>query len=219
MSQQASRGYLQECRGIVIHGPSEIQNQLVAGFLGDRITLPVSIDTEGTLDPGTRKIILRDCIDLDSDGVWQIVNRKENGAPGESEEILFNVPVGIGIEQEALEAGFLGVFYRTDSIAVLSKGLRAILEGDIWFSRNVLMKSLQSRTPREKRFENAGGLGRLTPREVEILGFLALGATNEMIAEKFCISVATVKTHLYRIYKKISANNRLQAVLWATQNM
>jgi len=59
----------------------------------------------------------------------------------------------------------------------------------------------------------------LTPREIEILSVLALGVKNEEIASKLYISPHTVKTHLYAIYKKINVSNRLQAVLWAGENL
>jgi len=59
----------------------------------------------------------------------------------------------------------------------------------------------------------------LTRREMEILTVLASGAKNAEIASKLYISSHTVKTHLYAIYKKINVSNRLQAVLWAGENL
>ena len=48
---------------------------------------------------------------------------------------------------------------------------------------------------------------------------MAAGSTNKEIADKMFISVHTVKTHLYNVYRKINAANRLQATLWATKNL
>jgi len=59
----------------------------------------------------------------------------------------------------------------------------------------------------------------LTSREIEVLSVLVSGAKNEEIASKLYISTHTVKTHLYTIYKKIDVSNRLQAVLWANENL
>lgn len=55
----------------------------------------------------------------------------------------------------------------------------------------------------------------LTERECEILHELCKGESNMQIAKTFFISENTVRTHLYNIFKKISVNNRTQAVNWA----
>ena len=52
----------------------------------------------------------------------------------------------------------------------------------------------------------------LTEREKEVLHELAYGSTNIQIAEKLCISLATVKTHINNIYGKLGVNNRVAAV-------
>ena len=59
----------------------------------------------------------------------------------------------------------------------------------------------------------------LTQRERQVLVHVAVGATNEEIADKLCISPHTVKTHVYNICKKVGATNRLQAALWAAKNL
>ncbi|WP_067828582.1 LuxR C-terminal-related transcriptional regulator [Nocardia inohanensis] len=52
----------------------------------------------------------------------------------------------------------------------------------------------------------------LTPRELEIMEFMAHGETNRRIAEHMVVSEATVKTHVSRILKKLRAANRAEAV-------
>lgn len=57
----------------------------------------------------------------------------------------------------------------------------------------------------------------LTERELEVLQLLALGDTNQAIAEKLVITVRTVKKHNSNIYGKLGVNNRTQAVAQARQ--
>lgn len=52
----------------------------------------------------------------------------------------------------------------------------------------------------------------ITPRELEILGLIAGGLSNREIAEKLFVSENTVKTHSSRLFDKLSAKRRTQAV-------
>ncbi|MBL8518899.1 MAG: DNA-binding response regulator [Betaproteobacteria bacterium] len=52
----------------------------------------------------------------------------------------------------------------------------------------------------------------LTPRELEMLVLIALGLSNKEIADKVFVSENTVKTHLARIFDKLGAKRRTQAV-------
>jgi DNA-binding CsgD family transcriptional regulator len=55
----------------------------------------------------------------------------------------------------------------------------------------------------------------ITPREHEVLRLLAAGQSNKEIARRLDISLNTVKTHLARLYAKLDAVRRTQAILRA----
>ncbi|MFV0576253.1 MAG: LuxR C-terminal-related transcriptional regulator [Vibrio sp.] len=55
----------------------------------------------------------------------------------------------------------------------------------------------------------------LTQRELEILSKLHIGHSNLDIADAFFVSENTIKSHLYRIFKKLKVKNRRQAINWA----
>jgi DNA-binding CsgD family transcriptional regulator len=59
--------------------------------------------------------------------------------------------------------------------------------------------------------ERLRGLG-ITPREMEILGLIAAGLSNREIGERLFVSENTVKTHLSRLFDKLGAKRRTQAV-------
>jgi ATP/maltotriose-dependent transcriptional regulator MalT len=52
----------------------------------------------------------------------------------------------------------------------------------------------------------------ITPRELEILEALAAGFSNREIAERLFVSENTVKTHTARVFDKLGARRRTQAV-------
>ncbi len=52
----------------------------------------------------------------------------------------------------------------------------------------------------------------VTKRELEILGLLAAGLSNREIAERIFVSENTVKTHCSRLFEKLGARRRTQAI-------
>jgi DNA-binding CsgD family transcriptional regulator len=61
-------------------------------------------------------------------------------------------------------------------------------------------------------------LAGLTPRELEVLGQLALGRSNARIAEVLFLSETTVKSHVARVLTKLGMDNRVQAALFAQKH-
>lgn len=57
------------------------------------------------------------------------------------------------------------------------------------------------------------GLAALTEREREILASAAAGLGNKEIADRLCVSLDTVKTHLHHIYRKLGVARRVEAIL------
>ena len=67
------------------------------------------------------------------------------------------------------------------------------------------------------QFRSAKGTS-LTKRELEIVALVAEGLTNQEVAERLCISRATVRTHLTSIFHKLGTCNRLKLVVYAYKN-
>jgi LuxR family maltose regulon positive regulatory protein len=71
----------------------------------------------------------------------------------------------------------------------------------------------QNPTPAAEESTAAGAPSEaLTDREIDILGKVALGFSNEDLGAQLCLSVHTVRFHLRNIYVKLGAHNRTQAV-------
>jgi two-component system, NarL family, response regulator LiaR len=52
----------------------------------------------------------------------------------------------------------------------------------------------------------------LTPRELDVLRLMADGLSNREMADRLCVSENTVKTHASRVFDKLGASRRTQAV-------
>ena len=69
----------------------------------------------------------------------------------------------------------------------------------------------------DKNLNKSVNIDILTPKEKEVLVYVAKGSSNQEIADKLCVRDVTVKTHLNSIFKKLKVTNRTQAVLLAMQ--
>lgn len=58
----------------------------------------------------------------------------------------------------------------------------------------------------------------LSPREAEVLAYIAQGLSNQDIAERCYLSINSVKTYIRSAYHKIGVTSRSRAVLWAVQH-
>ncbi|WP_447530470.1 LuxR C-terminal-related transcriptional regulator [Vreelandella sp. TE19] len=119
---------------------------------------------------------------------------------------------------EALSCSQLkGVFYRNESLEVICKGIHALLNEELWMSRDLMARLIIFyRKYQSNAFRPACGL---TNREMEIISLLSGGSSNQQIAEKLFVSEHTVKSHLYNIFRKINVHNRIQALNWIHQNL
>jgi DNA-binding NarL/FixJ family response regulator len=104
-----------------------------------------------------------------------------------------------------------GLFHLDDTNETLLKGICSIDKGNIWFPRQYTEHLAKLRTPPATFGKNAISL---TPRERQIMELLHKGLKNTEIAEMLFVSPHTIRTHLYKLYKKIGAKNRIQAMQW-----
>lgn len=102
--------------------------------------------------------------------------------------------------QAALDAGALGYLQKSASRTELLESLHAVAQ-----NRRSLPTELAKRL-------NALRLGpAITPREREILAFIAAGRANKEIAATLNVSEDTVKRHVSHILEKLDVNDRAQA--------
>jgi DNA-binding NarL/FixJ family response regulator len=203
-------------RTVYIVGPQRMQNELLAAFLTERTGATCFIEKsldKPLSDGGHGVVVLWDCQSRTSKSVLGDI---EDHAPRAHLMLLFNVNPGINIEKEAVELGIRGLVYEHDSFDQLPKAVAAVSDGELWLSRRFMSKWILSTKRNRQQSKTGNGL---SPREIEILTLLAGGASNKEMADRLYISTNTAKTHVYNIFKKINVTNRLQAAIWAGQNL
>ena len=87
-------------------------------------------------------------------------------------------------------------------------GLKLTRKKEVLVVKEVPVPSPQPFELNEARIKDLG----ITKRELEILALIAQGMSNREIAEKLFVSENTVKTHSSRLFDKLSAKRRTQAV-------
>lgn len=205
---------------VILVGNQQLQNSLLTNLLGSGgITNCMSATTPGVpaAAEGVETLLflvdaatLKPVDALDSIDELPIADQKVRIA-------FFNLDGSEDIESLAAHPAMNGVFPRDCPQDQLLKGVQAILNGEVWLPRKVLERYMaKSRT--YKRPSNATAAA-LTDREIEVLRVMATGAKNTEIADRLSLSPHTIKTHIYNIFKKINASNRLQAVNWAQANL
>jgi DNA-binding NarL/FixJ family response regulator len=114
----------------------------------------------------------------------------------------------------ALRAGASGFLLKDLSPEGLIAAVRLIAAGDALLAPSITRR-LVERFARPAPEVSHAALATLTARELEVLELLARGLSNGEIAGMLFLSEATVKTHVARIFPKLSLRDRVQAVVFA----
>ena len=122
----------------------------------------------------------------------------------------------------ALNAGASGFLLKDAQPAELIAAIRTIARGDAVIAPRItrlLLDAFAGQMPNGSSAPTPSPLiDRLTARELQVLGEVAAGRSNQEIATRLVLSEATVKTHLGRILTKLELRDRIQAVVFAHQN-
>ncbi len=117
-----------------------------------------------------------------------------------AEEVLAWAAAGIG--------GWVG---RDSSFEDLVARVESAAAGELICSASIASALLRRAATLMARQDEGGELGRLTPRELEVLRLLHGGLSNQEIAGRLGITVATVKNHVHHLLAKLGAHSRGEA--------
>lgn len=211
-------------RQVYVVGPNQLQNELLAYFITHDFGAECQVAAHLTdvparepASPADKRLILYD-FSAPNETLEGLMASDANNLLVTDYLVLMNVSNTLTIEIEALQCGVRGFLYYQGGLDILVKMIHAVLNSELWISRGMisellLLETLRKKTqPPEKRMN-------LSPREIQILKAMSKGLTNAKIAQAYCLSPHTVKTHIHHILRKLNVSNRLQAAQWASTHL
>lgn len=119
---------------------------------------------------------------------------------------------------QAIRHGAMGYVLKSNSdIDEVATAIQKVALGQVFISSSALATLVRSiQDEREPPSPSAvEAVGRLTPREYDVLNLVAQGLTNRQIADRLVISESTARSHLHNILDKLQMSNRVQAAAYA----
>ena len=118
---------------------------------------------------------------------------------------------------EAIKSGAAGYLLKSLDSGQFFELLEAVMRGEPGITPDLAAKILRE-FARPQTTAVEPGPDDLTPREREVLGLVAQGATNAEIAAQLAVSENTVKFHMKNILQKLHARNRAEVVAYALRS-
>ncbi|SDW24840.1 two component transcriptional regulator, LuxR family [Marininema mesophilum] len=118
---------------------------------------------------------------------------------------------------ESIRAGAVGYLLKDAPSADVVGAIRAAYRGESAL-HPVMARKLLDNISGEKKTDKGAGEDALTPRELDVLGFMVKGLSNKEIAKQLYISDKTVKIHVSSILKKLRVKSRSQVIIYAIQH-
>ncbi|BBM02198.1 helix-turn-helix transcriptional regulator [Microbulbifer sp. GL-2] len=195
-----------------------IQTYIFAGRIEEQFEAKCLTFESSSLPPFEKlkiEYLILDCVDLAIENLDQIL-RNIHLAPSPPNIILLNIVETEGLDTILHWKKVLGLMPVESDPSKIMERLNQIFSGKSWLSRSVLNNLQRNhRKPKYKPDKSSN----LTQRERQILLLICDCNTNANIAETLFVSEHTVKSHLYKIYRKIGCKNRLEASGWANRNL
>lgn len=120
---------------------------------------------------------------------------------------------------EAFQAGATGYVVKESASERLLQGLESVAKGDYFLDSSVshtVVETLMKSPLKEAKITDAD-YNMLTPREQEVMRFLAEGLSSKKIAKKLFISPKTVENHRANIMNKLDLHNTIELIRYAAK--
>ena len=149
-------------------------------------------------------------VDFGKEFDWPLFLEKASKVTPKSKRIVVSVDDDPQLIQQALDLGADAYIVKRAEPDDLVFAVRQVLSPEVYHVRT----SFEGKTnARLRAYKGA----KPTPREREIARLVGQGRSNAEIAKVLAIREATVKGHLWRLYRKIGVSNRTVAARWIDQ--
>lgn len=119
---------------------------------------------------------------------------------------------------DTLRAGASGYLLKNIETDTLLDLIRRAVAGDSVVSAEMTTKLVKGLRAASSGDDVVAEKDALSPREHEILGYLAKGASNKEIARSLDLAESTVKIHVQHILRKLNLSSRVQAAVYAIEH-
>jgi RNA polymerase sigma factor (sigma-70 family) len=195
------------------HSFSEVEDLTVSGVTG------VNSDVLSAIDNLPPDVALVD-LDGPSDSGLELARKIKQRSPNIGVIVLTSTPDDSQLFQ-ALKAQAVAYLSKEVTADQLIDTVRRVAKGEHPINESLTARPkvaehvLQQFQELSQRREAEAFISPLTPRETEILQYIAKGYLNKQIAAELGISEQTIKNHVTSILRKLNANARTEAVVVA----
>lgn len=134
------------------------------------------------------------------------------GATLNADLVVYDVPRCMSEKTLFACPNLKGVLHENAPIEHLLRCLDAVRKGEFWLPRKLMAQMLLHYQPAAMNLQAVSAQDNLTRREKQILERLVKGQSNLEIAEALFVAESTVKTHIYKLYKKLNVCCRKEAI-------
>ncbi|HAI11904.1 MAG TPA: DNA-binding response regulator [Phycisphaerales bacterium] len=115
----------------------------------------------------------------------------------------------------ALAVGAKGYLSKSDSIQTVILAIEQVVNGQVYFSEQVKDRLVIDKKPSTRSSNTKTRLSSLSPRELEVLGYIAQGKSTKQVASVMNISAKTVESHTTKLMNKLDLHNRVELTRFA----
>ena len=215
-------------KGAVEQAAQLLQSRRIVVCMGDRLALmclcltepirPVVLGAATTEDEGfelvrrTKPDLLICSSDLETGYGIDLIKKVHAESPS-CQSLIVLVRETQAVVREAMDAYADGVMFKSSfgtGRGDFIQALQTLAGGQVYYPEEI--RRLGSETPRPQL---SPLVEPLSDREIEVVSLIALGLSNQAVADQLLISIETVKTHVVNATGKLGAQGRTQLVVKA----